>query len=84
MWLEGENIGVWARGGECMKHVKAPKLFNDGRKLQYLWRIGGFPYDVGLPMVAVYHDDWCGIDQGKPCHCNPNITLKATVPGTMH
>jgi hypothetical protein len=45
-----------------MKHVKAPKLPNDIRKRQYLWRFGGFPYDVGLPLVDVYHDDWYGID----------------------
>jgi hypothetical protein len=59
-----------------MKHPKAPKLPNDGRKRQYLWRIDGFPCDVGLPMVDVSHDNWCGISQGKPWNCTPDITLR--------
>jgi hypothetical protein len=35
-------------------------------------------------MVTVYHDDWCGFYQAKRCNCNPNIRLKATIPGTMN
>ena len=48
-----------------MKHPKAPKLPDDVRKLRYLWRIGGFPCDGGLPLVDVYHDDWCAISKGS-------------------
>jgi hypothetical protein len=67
-----------------MKPPKAPQLPNDGRKRQSLWHIGGFPGDVGLPMVTVYHGDWCGISQGKLCNCNSDITLKTAMPGVMH
>jgi hypothetical protein len=54
------------------------------RKLRYLWKIGAIPRDVGVHMVTVSHDDWCGIYQQKPCNCDPDSRLKATVPGAMH
>ena len=54
------------------------------RKLRYLYRIGAIPASVGVHMVSIYHDDWCGIYQNKPCNCDPDIKLKASVPGTMN
>jgi hypothetical protein len=64
-----------------MKHSKPPKQPNYAQKLQYRWRIGALPRAVGLHMVTIWHDDWCGIYQGKACNCDPDITLKATLPG---
>ena len=26
-----------------------------------------------VTLLNVYHDDWCGSFQGKPCDCNPDI-----------
>ena len=56
------------------------------RKLHYLYRIGALPRDIGLHMVDVAHDDWCGIFQEPPqrCNCDPDIRLKATVPGNLN
>lgn len=31
--------------------------------------------------VMVRHDDWCGHFRGKPCNCNPDVSLE--VPGWM-
>ena len=46
------------------------------QKLHYLSRIGALPRDVGLPMLDVAHDDWCGIFAGQRCNCDPDITVK--------
>ena len=54
------------------------------RKLLYLQRIGALPREMGLHLVTVYHDDWCGIYQGKPCNCDPDIRLKAQVPSALN
>jgi hypothetical protein len=67
-----------------MKRPKRPRQPNYLRKLRYLWRIGALPRGADVSMVTVYHDDWCGFYQAKRCNCNPNIRLKATIPGTMN
>ena len=54
------------------------------RKLHYLYRIGALPRDVGVHQVTIYHDDWCGIYQDRRCNGDPDIKLKATVPGSMN
>ena len=53
------------------------------RKLHYLWRVGAIPREGGLHLLTVWHDDWCGVYNGQLCNCDPDSTLKATVPGTM-
>lgn len=50
------------------------------RKLRYLMRVGALPSDVGMHQLTVYHDDWCGIYQGKRCHCDPIIRLDWSQP----
>lgn len=68
-----------------MKRTKAePQEPNYVRKLRYLWQTGAIPRDAGLHMVTVSHDGWCGIYQGTVCNCDPDITLKVTVPGSMN
>jgi hypothetical protein len=67
-----------------MKRPKAPREPNYLTKLRYLWRIGALPRTVGVQMVEVYHDGWCGIYQEKRCNCNPDIRLKAAVLGNMN
>ena len=49
------------------------------QKLRYLWRVSALPREVGLPLVSVNHDDWCGIFEGKRCHCDQDPRLKATM-----
>jgi hypothetical protein len=51
------------------------------RKLHYLRRIGALPREAGYHQVSVYHDDWCGILQERPCDCNPDIKLKFSLSG---
>ena len=65
-----------------MKH-KRPEP-NYLRKLRYLWRLGAIPRDVGVYLVDVAHDGWCGHFQGRRCNCDSEIRLKATVPGAMN
>lgn len=50
------------------------------RKLRYLMRVGALPYTVGLHQLTIFHDDWCGIYQGKRCNCNPDIRLAWSQP----
>lgn len=57
-----------------------PQLPNYVRKLRYLHRIGALPREVGLHMVEVYHDDWCGIYKDQRCQCDPDIRLKCSLP----
>ena len=59
-----------------MKQTQQPKQHNYIRKLHYLWRIGALPRTVGLHMLDVAHDDWCGIFEGKRCNCDPDVRLK--------
>lgn len=56
------------------------------RKLKYLHTIGAIPQEAGLHLVTVYHDDWCGIYAAPPqrCTCDPDIRLRATLPGAMN
>lgn len=28
--------------------------------------------------AKVYHDNWCGSYKGKPCNCDPNITIQTS------
>jgi len=67
-----------------MKGPKAPKEHNYVRKLHDLWQTGALPREAGLHLVDVYHDTWCGIYQGQRCNCDPDIRLKATMPGCLH
>lgn len=69
-----------------MKRKETLPLPNYVRKLHYLHRIGAIPREVGLHMIAVYHDDWCGIYQAPPqrCDCDPDIKWKSTLPGNMN
>jgi hypothetical protein len=46
------------------------------RKLRFMWRTGAVPRSAGLHQVSVSHDDWCGVFQGKRCHCDPDIRLQ--------
>lgn len=61
-------------------------LPNYVRKLHELHRIGAIPREVGLHLVTIYHDAWCAIYAAppQPCDCNPDIRVKATVPGHMN
>jgi len=56
--------------------TEGKRVPNYVRKLQYLWRVGAIPRDVGLHLVDVAHDDWCGIFQQQRCNCDPDIRLK--------
>lgn len=67
-----------------MKRVKQTKLPNYIRKLHYLARIGAIPTDVGVHMIDIAHDHWCAIYRQERCDCDPDITLKVTVPKNMN
>jgi hypothetical protein len=54
------------------------------RKMHSLWQIHALPRDVGLHMGSISHDDWCGVFEDKRCDCDPEIRLKATVPGCLN
>jgi hypothetical protein len=66
------------KGTNGMKPTKPPKpapQHNYVRKIEYLWRTGAIPREGGLHLLTVWHDDWCGVYQGKRCNCNPDIRL---------
>ena len=65
-----------------MKRAKRRPLPNYVRKLTYLQRTGAFPRTVGVHMVEIFHDDWCGQWQGQRCNCNPDIRLKYSLPAS--
>jgi hypothetical protein len=67
-----------------MKRTKKRPQPNYVCKLHYLWRIGALPRDVGVHLVDVAHDGWCGSFQAQRCNCDPEIRLKATVPSRMN
>lgn len=67
-----------------MKQGKQIPQPNDVRKLPSLWQIRAIPGDVGLYMVRISHDDWCGVLQSKRCDCAPELRRKATVPGWLN
>ncbi len=52
-----------------------PMQHNYVIKLMKLYQQGKVP-TVGLNEMAVYHDDWCGIYQGRRCNCDPDIKFR--------
>jgi len=36
---------------------------------------GSIP-SVGVLMPQIAHDNWCKIYKGKPCNCNPDISVE--------
>jgi hypothetical protein len=58
-----------------MKRTKKRPQPNYVRKLRYLWRIGAIPRDVGVHLVDVAHDGWCGYFQGQRRNCDPDIRI---------
>jgi hypothetical protein len=61
--------------GKC----QPPAEDNWRRKVRYLTKVGAIPSDVGVHMLDVSHDSWCGIHRGRRCNCNPDIRVKASV-----
>ena len=54
------------------------------RKMPSLWQIGAIPREAGLRMVSIDHNERYGIFQGQCCDCDPEIRLKASVPGCLN
>ena len=52
---------------DLMKH-------NYYKKLKKLFDQGKIP-TMSLQLVDIYHDDWCAINRGKYCNCDPEIKL---------
>jgi uncharacterized protein YjbI with pentapeptide repeats len=52
-----------------------PSEHNYVAKLARLQEQGGLNLTAGVHDMAVYHDDWCGIYQGKRCNCDPDIKV---------
>jgi hypothetical protein len=42
---------------------------------------GTLPKEVGLHLLDVAHDDWCAHFDGRPCNCDPDISVKASSVG---
>lgn len=36
-----------------------------------------------LAVVDIYHDDWCGINRGTYCNCDPDIKLSQSRKGRL-
>jgi hypothetical protein len=49
-------------------------------KMRQMWQSGALPREVGVHMVDVAHDAWCGIFEYKRCNCDPDITVKWSQP----
>lgn len=54
-----------------------PQEHNYVKKLLQMRDAGLIP-DKGSHRVDIYHDDWCKINSGGWCNCNPEITVKKT------
>ena len=62
-----------------MKGQKQAPRDNYKRKLGYLMRIGAIPTGIGAHLIDVQHDSWCSYFEGRPCNCNPDISVRASV-----
>jgi hypothetical protein len=51
-------------------------------KIRQMWQAGTLPRDVGLHRLDVAHDGWCQHFDGRPCHCNPDIAVKMSLPAS--
>jgi hypothetical protein len=52
-----------------------PSEHNYVAKLARLQEQGGLNLTPGVHDMAVCHDDWCGIYEGKRCNCDPDIKV---------
>jgi hypothetical protein len=52
-----------------------PMKHNYFKKLRKLHEQGKLS-TCSLGLVDVYHDDWCGVYQGRYCNCDPEIRLR--------
>jgi hypothetical protein len=53
-------------------------------KLYAMWESGELPREAGYHQLTIKHDGWCGVFQDKRCNCDPDIRLRARVPGNMN
>lgn len=51
-------------------------------KIAAMAHAGLLPTDVGLHMLDVAHDEWCGYFAGQHCDCDPDIALKWSHPAS--
>ena len=58
-----------------------PTKHNYYRKLFKLIEQGKIPA-VGLTEVDIFHDNWCKVNQGGYCNCDPDIRLLRPPSGT--
>jgi hypothetical protein len=64
-----------------MKRTTRPKRRpNSLKKIRDLYRLGALPVGA-VHRVDICHDGLCAHFQGQPCHCNPSVHLKYSVPG---
>lgn len=55
---------------------KKKKRHNYQIKVEAMLRAGVIPVDYAhVGKLDVYHDDWCGINSGDYCDCDPNINF---------
>ena len=52
------------------------------KKLMKLYELGKIP-TTSLAEVDIYHDDWCGINMGDYCNCDPDIALRPQLSGNV-
>lgn len=59
-------------------------MHNYLKKLSRIWNQEKYPPDVYEAFIA--HDDWCGINSGQRCNCDPDITInkKGENAGATH
>ncbi|MBV9122726.1 MAG: hypothetical protein JO112_05175 [Planctomycetes bacterium] len=57
-----------------------PAKHNYYKKLMKLYRQGKIP-KASLAEVDIYHDDWCEVNKGGYCNCDPVIQLRSQ-PGS--
>ena len=50
-------------------------------KIRKMWETGELPRTAGYHQIAVYHDDFCGVFEGKRCDCDPDVSLTWSLPG---
>ena len=52
-----------------------PMKHNYYKKLKKLFEQGKIP-TMSVHLVDIYHDDWCKVNRGKYCNCNPEIKVR--------
>ena len=76
-----DNKGIsYISMGTPPNPVDSQLVHNHRMKLDRLFMAGKIPVVKGQAnRIDFYHDDWCGINKGGFCDCDPDIRLNGKI-----